>query len=324
MSGQSDKTIVNLRFFALVLVVVGHSIILYSNYWSCFPVIKYFPLGEIKDFINVIQMPIFFAISGFLFNYSINKPTFKVLDFIKGKILRLLIPFVCVLIAFNDPIRFLLSQYDIMSPVDVIKGHLLLTNLYHLWYLPCLFGIFLISLLICKIKDMSRGGELIVFIILMYLSVNPKQLLTIPIQFQIRNIANYLLFFYTGYIVSRYNLVSKIRFRGIQPVAWILFLLILYVEVYSPSIFNTPLTVLACITSFVMVGSKSISFIELISINSLGIYLIHEPLCHITFAYLRHLHPLLVSSINLFICGGVAFLASYYIRKSRFSWIIGG
>ena len=322
MGVQSDKTILNLRFLALLLVVIGHSIILYSHYWSCFPVINYPPLGDIKAFINVIQMPLFFAISGYLFNYSINKPNFSVLRFIKGKLTRILLPFVCILLFFNDPIRFWLSQYDINNIGEVIKEHFLLRNLYHLWYLPCLFGIFITAILISRIKNWRY--EVIVFIFLMFLSVNPKQLLNIPIEFQLRNIANYLVFFYTGYIVARYNLVAKITFRGINPLAWAIFITIIYVEVYLPSFLNTPLTVLACIIAFFMVGSKSYAIIELVSINCLGIYLIHEPLCHIVYTYFSHLHPLIVSLINLFICGGIALLTSYYIRKSRFSWVIGG
>ena len=81
---------------------------------------------------------------------------------------------------------------------------------------------------------------------------------------------------------------------------------------------------MACVVSFLMVSSKTSSVIELISVNSLGIYLIHEPLCHISFAYLSHMHPLVVSSINLFVGGGIALFISYYIRKSRFSWLVGG
>ena len=82
----------NLRGLAILLVVFGHSIILYSNSWNLIQTSVHVPtLSYIKDIINLIQMPLFFSLSGYLFAYSKKKT--NVPAFILAKLKRLLIPY---------------------------------------------------------------------------------------------------------------------------------------------------------------------------------------------------------------------------------------
>ena len=83
-----NSKIVNIRALAIIIVVLGHSIILYSKSWGFFESIYDVPiLNYLKSFINIIQMPLFFSLSGFLFYYSINKKSdFK--NFFKKKFKR--------------------------------------------------------------------------------------------------------------------------------------------------------------------------------------------------------------------------------------------
>ena len=71
---MKKEEIVKLRVIAILLVVIGHSIIIFDPNWTIFVTKNeneffYF----LKQFINIIQMPIFIMISGYLFVKSMSK-----------------------------------------------------------------------------------------------------------------------------------------------------------------------------------------------------------------------------------------------------------
>ena len=63
-----NSNLVTLRAIAIIIVVLGHSIILYDPSWAIYSPKQEFPLFlYLKQIINVIQMPLFFSISGYLY-----------------------------------------------------------------------------------------------------------------------------------------------------------------------------------------------------------------------------------------------------------------
>lgn len=72
MNNRKDTTrrddITNVRALAIFLVVLGHSIILYSSAWGYYPTEqKSILLDNLKFLINGIQMPLFFFVIWLLF-----------------------------------------------------------------------------------------------------------------------------------------------------------------------------------------------------------------------------------------------------------------
>lgn len=66
-----NQQIINLRAFAITLIVLGHSIIIYDKTFNLFSTDIEMPLFEIiKHVISFIQLKLFFAISGFLLYYK--------------------------------------------------------------------------------------------------------------------------------------------------------------------------------------------------------------------------------------------------------------
>ena len=64
----------NIRAVAIILVVLGHSIILYSSAWDLYGTKWSVPLLDtMKKVIDIIQMPLFFSLSGYLFVFSHQK-----------------------------------------------------------------------------------------------------------------------------------------------------------------------------------------------------------------------------------------------------------
>lgn len=69
---KKREDIVTIRAIAIMLVVFGHSIILYSSAWNLYETSVQAPvLDHLKNVINVLQMPLFFSVSGFCLVFTL-------------------------------------------------------------------------------------------------------------------------------------------------------------------------------------------------------------------------------------------------------------
>lgn len=92
---MKNNKITNLRALAIMLVVLGHSIIIYKSGWN------YYTTGQdcqlfnyVCLFIYLFHMPLFFSISGYLFIDSCTKK--KISTILKNKFKRLIIPYLII------------------------------------------------------------------------------------------------------------------------------------------------------------------------------------------------------------------------------------
>lgn len=146
MNNRKDTTrrddITNVRALAIFLVVLGHSIILYSSAWGYYPTEqKSILLDNLKFLINGIQMPLFFSLSGFCFLWSWNRSSDFISQIIK-KAQRLIIPYIMIGICWLFPIRMLVKYpyYNGLTiPHIIFKSILLGEDNGHLWFHPTLF-----------------------------------------------------------------------------------------------------------------------------------------------------------------------------------------
>lgn len=103
---QKNYLISNLRVLAILLVVLGHSIIIYDPNWTTYNTPFHSVFGDTEKIINLFQMELFFSLSGFLFFYTTQKK-FKIKSLLKKKTIRLLIPFLLIGLFYLIPIRFI-------------------------------------------------------------------------------------------------------------------------------------------------------------------------------------------------------------------------
>ena len=69
-----SNSISNIRALAIIVVVFGHSIILYSSNWNIYTTKYTMPtLDLLKRVLDMFQMPLFFSISGYLFYFTYAK-----------------------------------------------------------------------------------------------------------------------------------------------------------------------------------------------------------------------------------------------------------
>lgn len=200
------KDIVMLQSFAIFLVVLGHS----------FPE-KNMPqqIMWIRQFIYSFHMPMFMAISGYLFIYS-DGIKGSYLKFIKMKTIRLLIPYATLSSLAFVP-KAMLSKLA-RRPVELSFSAFVHNLIYpwdnailFFWFLPTLFLIFVMSYLFIKSLS-NRISIIILTIILLVLNLfHPLD------RIQVLNLSGvgfYLVYFWIGCIMAHYKKFTDMFFSN--------------------------------------------------------------------------------------------------------------
>lgn len=106
---------------------------------------------KLANFLNVFiytfHMPVFIALSGSIF--ALKEYSFGQL--ISKKCKRLLIPFFVVWIFWNLPIKYFTGYYDNISIIGMLK-QMIFPSCVYLWYLECLFFVFVLAYFVRKVK----------------------------------------------------------------------------------------------------------------------------------------------------------------------------
>ena len=308
----------NLRAVAILLVVLGHSIILYDPAWSIYmPPSEYPPFRILKQIINLIQMPLYFSISGYLYYWTVTKRSFWQIT--KGKIIRILLPFIIVLLFYSNPIKYLIGVPGYKCVPQLLIDNILFQNLGHLWFLPVLFFLFLITYFIFRYLTSTK--LIIICLILLFCLAYISYFL--PSIFRIKSTAYYLLFFYFGGLLNRWKSLEKSSTR-IKKLTAVALIVLIFVGYFSPSIYRIPISLLMIPCSYILIPDRNIISLGFIASLSFGIYLFHSPLIYLTYKHFNFLNPWIVLFINFILFGLIASLITYVIRKIRpLSFIIG-
>ena len=327
-----DIKIINLRAIAILIVVLGHSIILYDSAWGLYNSDISMPLFVYikQHLINPIQMPIFFFISGYLFYRSVfGKSNLPFIKFFKSKFHRLIIPYFCIAFLWMNPIKWVLKApgYENISDFFNIFIHqVAFTNyLGHLWYLPTLFGIFIVAFLCHSLIFRNIGIKhhkylyLSLFTFFLFLHYMSEHITS---RFCLSYIANYLIFFFAGFFFHYLKL--NINALPQNKKMYIVTLTGILLCSYFCTILRPISVILFIIISYLLIPDKTNNIIRSISDNSFGIYLLHSPLIYITYTYFTNSNPWFVLFLNFVVMGTVSYLLTIYISKTRFKFIIGG
>lgn len=307
-----DFRIVNLRSIAIITVVIGHSIILYSSHWSFLTTDVKYPLFDYaKDIINLYQMQLYFFISGFLMYSTLHKnQTYS--KFIIGKIYRLIVPYFVFGLLWMLPIKNMiglpsLTDATILNQIKDLAGGI---NNGHLWFLYALFGIFAILYPINKLLLKTLNNNVLVKIgggiLLLILALLPIMLDKVCFRhFNINEAIHYAFWFQLGITIHYYNLKTFILIS------------LLSIGVFAltdPTLIKSLIIVLGLYYAIPSKENKTLDFIDR---HSFGVYLLHSPLIYITFTYLKDAHPLIVFATNFIVMGGFALLLTLLIKRSR-------
>lgn len=226
-------------------------------------------------------MPVFIALAGSVYALSKEKPL-KILISQKAK--RLLIPFLIVWLFWNLPIKLLTGYYEGVSVSGILLQMVFPKNVY-LWYLECLFFVFILFGIIQKL---CRKNQAIVVLgvwligVILYRKLSQYHPLGDPLY--------YLGWFYLGYRMD--DLIARLNRMRLWNRVSISFLTILHIALFLSNqylcdikIFSAgckyiffPLSMLVILNYFVRALDPHDKRIETVSGYGMGIYLYAEPL----------------------------------------------
>ncbi len=305
-----------IRALAILMVILGHSIIIYDPAWG---VIKSAVESQfcivIKRCIDLIQMPLFYAISGYVFYLTMNKSNFP--NFFLNKVKRLLVPFIFVGLFFMLPIKLFLAIPGCVASLETLFFFLVRgNNVGHLWFLPTLFIVFIISEIILRENKSFVCDSIVAFFAIIASVIPSKFSIGIPYM---NFVLEYFHYFFFGFLISKYGFDGLKYLKALFIVIPVVFLVGYALVSYSPIIMSTCLVFIF----FVVVPNYSNLIIGEISKNSFGLYLFHSPLIYFSFTYFPNLNPFYMFLINFILFGFVAYLITKLIRKTKFKFIIG-
>lgn len=330
--GKRLSQLTNIRALAIFMVVLGHSIILYSSAWDLYETSVSVPFLDIlKQIVDIPQMLLFFSLSGYLFMFTHEKKRGFV-QLVKNKALRLLVPYLGIGLCFLMPIRIAIGfpTYQGIGFADVAQKFLTSADVGHLWFLPALFFVFLLSELILtiaeKIPGIKKYPELFLCFIAFALYLEGYRIgFGYP---PLMGAYSYLLWFSLGYTLNVWQDALK-KIYAIAPVKWGLILAnlaLIGLSVTTGSmrvILSLLMKALCVINAYGAMPDKSCALAEKIDRNSFGIYLFHSPLIYITFSNIPNAHPGIVVFINLVVFGAAAYALTELIRKTKLKVLIG-
>ena len=326
-----NEAIINLRVLAVLIVVIGHCIIIFDPAWSRpMGYESLYPSGflvSVKRLINLFQMELFFSISGFCFYYSIHKVS-DFGHFVLNKACRLIIPFIATGMLWQIPLRAI-ARYNGFADKNILQiweAFFTLKDCGHLWFLPVLFFLFLISYLL--LKTHRKAIWVVPFIAAGLYALYVR----LPGDFQISNIAKYLIFFLLGYYLNLSGLMEKIKGSGWNKFATVLSYLIIAGTVVMVCVFDTDIrnymtsgiiSALFVVGLYLVIPSRSGNLTKWIDKNSFGIYLFHSPVLYLGYRYLGCLPPYLYVPLQFVICIGVSLMMIWLLRKLHLGILIG-
>ena len=145
---RHDYRLSNIRALAITLVVIGHSIILYSHTWNLLPTtVQCLPLDRLKEVVYLCHMQLFFLVSGYLFLNTMQKSS--VTDIFVNKVRRLLIPYVIIGLVWMIPLKLIVGVpfYEGVSLWQIVLRFMLGIENGHLWFVYALMWMFVLTLL---------------------------------------------------------------------------------------------------------------------------------------------------------------------------------
>lgn len=318
-----NSNIVTLRAIAILIVVLGHSIILYDPEWRVYEPINGCSLfQELKRVINLLQMPLFFSISGYLFYFTSAK--YSLAKLVQKKIRRILIPYFFIAFLWMDPIKLLLHVPGHDNYFELVKEQIVGNMNGHLWYLYTLFALFVVfafvRLFLVRVeKGILNRNVLNIFILLFLMLCNVFS----GVFGRFANVASYAIFFYVGFLMNEYSFLfvnnRKSKFLITSIIVMVIFTVLLLLGILP---YRVARCFIACAFLVVIYNIdfgvvNNIPCLKLISSSSFGIYLFHSPLIYITCTYWRDCSPLFVLFMNFFVFGVVAFIISYDSSKEK-------
>ncbi len=309
------KSIDITRAIAMLFIVLGHTLVHSEN------------CSAIYKFIYSFHVILFFVISGFTFS---GKKKF--FEFLKGKFLRIMIPYFIWAVLFLVPYMLFASgvsadlgretSLDLLGQIKTIfyGDFVNLMQNRPLWFLPALFTTELIYYFVVRVSEKFPKAELPLLITMILVSFVAVRFLKVTLPWGLNQAIIIGWFLYLGYLMKKHNILEKVL--SVKHILIPLFLVAGSLACYfngtidcmtnSYQIF--PLTILSSISfSFVVIFIANIvkenRLLEYIGKNTMGILIFHRIIVLLFQTKLGKI-TLLLNNSNIFFEFGLAIVVT--------------
>ena len=319
MDTLKSEKITYIKIIVTFLVVIAHSTRMYTGYGA----INGYEVNEflkiLTEFIYGFHMPLFIALSGFVFAMCIDMNKYKDnKKFIINKIKRLLVPYLFFGILYVAPTMVLLNITNDSYFMYCLKGIILGQNSRHLWFLTSLFLIFIASIFLrpknlkSSILTIGICGILLIVSKFIHISI-------------IQNFFGYIIFFYIGYFLSMfYKIYNNKKIK--------IFITIFLTTIYCICfIIDIPATILKLIgvffgffALFCLPVIKNKMF-NIFKEYSMGIYLFHPMIIYVLYYLLLNynINPYIQCMMITIISVIISMIFTYILKKLKLNFVLG-
>lgn len=282
-----------LQFIGIVLVILGHATRIFylpGGWYYHQPDISSNLFNALTRIIYTFHMPLFVFLSGYLCERTLSKNA-SVTNFIQRRFQRLLIPFFACGLLYCVPIWIYLQ-----FPDANYKTFLIGQVMGHLWFLPLLFEITLLYLLLRKIPNRFSFIILFGLISLQFLHFERYD------WYAIFRIPEFLSYYYMGakfYKIEDYKIFSnKVLITATMVITTLTFIFVeylLYCNNFNGSL-RLVLSGIFGVISLVLISKIIVEKYpilannpktQFLSLNLLTIFLIHEPILEIILKFIK-------------------------------------
>ena len=276
-------------------------------------------------------VPLFVMISGMVF---LDKKELSYKDLFKKYLLKIIL-----IILVIGSLMILMEEIFINKNISINLVKTLVIRLItgdiwaHMWYLYLVLGLYLITPVCILITNNIKEKEYKIFLVILFLVsiVVPSlsKLLQLSLAFNYLNLSSYIFYYFYGYYLYKYNYTNKYKITNC-----ILALIAIGYTIYSAITINNIdkafayTSIVPCILSstiVVLLKNKTIKkdkIINLIALNSLGIYIIHQVFINIIYKVIKFdiivSYPyigLIIYSIMILLC---SLIVTYILRKNKY------
>ena len=282
-------------------------------------------------YFSSFAVPLFVMISGMMF-LSKKELTYK--EMFKKYILKIIL-----IILVIGSIMILMEEIFINKDISInlvkkVFIRLITGDIWaHMWYLYLVLGLYLITP-VCQLitKNINEKEFRIFLIILFIISIivpTINKIFKIELAINMLNISGYIFYYFYGYYLYHYDINKKYKI-----INYILAIIVIIYTIYRAITINSLdniysyVSLVPCILSSTMVllcKNKTIKkdkLINLIAVNSLGIYILHQLFINIIYKVIKFDIIVNYPYIGLIIYSLVILLSSllltYLLRKIKF------
>lgn len=321
-----------LRIILVFFVVLGHSS--YYTVGTLYGGIDYMGLMKkthivdtgfhkatemLTAWIYAFHMPAFIALSGMLFSMQMEKRSFgTVVDLIRNKAKRLLVPFAVVYFIWNIPIKLISGYYEGQNFCKAFLGQILFPNGMYLWYLEAIFLIFILAYFLNE--KFSFLQQFCITLLLWFVGIQIERHAGYYVP--LGNPFKYFLWFwigmnlnrekYTGVIIKGNDEITALFFCAMHGVAWIAAKIVSHGGSYLMNLAVPLFAILslnyACTAVEKRIGECTKAWIARVSSYSFGVYLYAEPLNYLILF-------IVVKTFGIYVLGNIGVAVAIYFAR---------